>query len=263
MRSAEIAFSELAQFILRVASLPLTWKPPPPPPRRMGWPYLCSMNVAEGAGGTILHVNKLGMGWRFGFMPLFLQPCSLCWVIKFTPYVSQPHLFPRLSSLCSSAFSDLLRPCDDRDPRSGGRVWSAWACVLISKLRWNRRFHTSPYLIPELPLRLRFISSWLISMGCIFQVELAARRTAAGYRSSGTLPECSSESLRRLKVPLATKSCTCFPHNPGIVWWPCVFHASLWYFIGNCVLWCVYCIIFVLYTILKSSFYWHLVECIF
>lgn len=262
MRSAEIAFSELAQFILRVASLPLTWKPPPTPTSANGVALSVQHECRWRCRWHYLACEQIGDG-VIGFTPLFLQPCSLCWVIKFTPYVSQPHLFPRLSSLCSSAFSDLLRPCDDRDPRSGGRVWSAWACVLISKLRWNRRFHTSPYLIPELPLRLRFISSWLISMGCIFQVELAARRTAAGYRSSGTLPECSSESLRRLKVPLATKSWTCFPHHPGIVWWPCVFHASLWYFIGNCVLWCVYCIIFVLYTILKSSFYWHLVECIF
>lgn len=171
---------------------------------RCGWHYLACDQIGDGVE-IWFHAS------------LFPQPCSLCWVIKFTPYLSQPHLFPHLSSLCSSAFSDLLRPCVDRDPRSGGRVCSAWACVLISKLCWNRHFHTSPYLIPELPLRLRFVSSWLISMGCIFQVELAARRTAAGYRSSGTLPECSSESLRRLKVPLATQSCTCFPHNPGSV----------------------------------------------
>lgn len=193
-------------------------------------------------------------------LSLFLQT-SLCRVIKFKPYLSQPHLFPSLSSLCSAACSDLLGPCGDTGPRSGGPVRAAWLAPVAMLCR-KRHFHTSspPSLIPELPLRPRFISSWLLSVGYILKVELADKRTVTAYRSSGTFPECSSESSKQLKVLLAVISWACFPHIPGSVvallisWY--LIGNCLWYLIGKCVFWCLYCIIHVIY-ILKSNFYWH------
>lgn len=42
-------------------------------------------------------------------------------------------------------------------------------------------------------------------------MELAYKRIENVHRSSGILRECSSESLKQLKVPLAMISRTCFP----------------------------------------------------
>lgn len=54
-------------------------------------------------------------------------------------------------------------------------------------------------------------------MGCILKLELADRRAVNVHRSSGTLPECCSESLKQLEVPLAVISWTRFAHIPGSV----------------------------------------------
>lgn len=167
MKVAKDSFHWPRAIILIVTSLPLTWISHIHSfSQRMRWGYLCSMNVAEDARGNILHLSKFGGGvgkiwFRICHLPLFLQAFSLCWVIKFKPYSGQPHLLPSLCSFCSSAFYDLLRPYDNTGPGSGGPAWSPQLSP-VPKLCCDRHCHVSPHLVPELPLRLRFISYWLI-----------------------------------------------------------------------------------------------------
>lgn len=132
--------------------------------REWGGGYLCSVNIPEGAGGSILHVNRWWRGskiWFRIFHPaLFLQPLSL--LTTFKPHLRQP--LPSLSSLCSCAVSDLPRPCDDTGPGNGGPMWPPWPSA-VPELCRDRPFHVVPYLTAELPLS--FISCWLISLGWI------------------------------------------------------------------------------------------------
>lgn len=219
----------------------------------MGRGYLCSMSIAESAGGSIVHENRLQGEDSVSLVSLppdlSLQSNQIQAILESAPPLPQPFQ-PVFSCLLWSSWALWRHRPKER--------WACASCMLCRK----RHFHTSspPSLIPELPLRPRFISSWLLSVGYILKVELADKRTVTAYRSSGTFPECSSESSKQLKVLLAVISWACFPHIPGSVvallisWY--LIGNCLWYLIGKCVFWCLYCIIHVIY-ILKSNFYWH------
>lgn len=143
----KVAFTKLQQFILRIASLPLTRNPHTSPTSenraalstqhgyrcRCRWQHLACDQIGRGGEEIWFHAS------------LFLQTFSLCWVITFKTKLSQLHLFP----LLSSTFSDLLRPCNDAGPRSrvglrdlrGSLWWSPWLAAV------PRHFRSSPLLL--------------------------------------------------------------------------------------------------------------------
>ena len=163
--------------------------------REWGGGYLCSVNIPEGAGGSILHVNRWWGAVRFGlesFTQLFSSNPSLCWVTTFTPHLRQP--LPGLSSLCSSAVSDLPRPCDDMGPGNGRPVWPPWPSA-VPELCCDRRFHVVPHLTAELPLG--FISCWLISLGWIPESWTGRSMACGSCLSAFRKPETMKGAISR------------------------------------------------------------------
>lgn len=141
----------------------------------MEWGYLCSMNITKDAPSNILPVNKLAMG-RFGlvFHHLFSYKLSLCWVIKFKPYLGQPTsslVFPACAHLPSLMFSGPVMT------QAHGMVglWSLWPSP-VPRLHCDRCVSASDLLL-ELPPWPRFISYWLISRHVFLKVESADKRT--------------------------------------------------------------------------------------
>lgn len=91
--------------------------------REWGGGYLCSVNIPEGAGGSILHVNRWWRGskiWFRIFHPaLFLQPSSLL----------SNHIQATLASASSQSFQ-LVLMC---------RLWSSQALWWHGPREWRAR----------------------------------------------------------------------------------------------------------------------------
>lgn len=153
VRFAKDCFQRTKAVVLTVvASLPLTQNSHTHTPQSVGWGCLYSMNSAEGAGGSVSHVNKLG--WGNIWFPWSLFPPSLPSVLSNLIQAILESV-PPLSDSFKPAFSDLLGPHDNTGPRVvilcdlcacviSVPVWSLCLCDLRGWLQCQAFYVTLP-----------------------------------------------------------------------------------------------------------------------